>query len=184
MTPDGALKLAEEAGLDLVEISPNAKPPVCKIMDYGKFKYEKQKKEQENKKRQVKISIKEIKLRPNTDAHDIGFKVNHIRRFIEDKDKAKITVQFRGREMAHMERAKGNLNKIIESLADIAEPEAPPKVEGRTLSVIIAPLKSKSGAAKKAAKAKSEPKVEVKTEASEVQKAAAEAPAAESSKTA
>jgi len=139
MTPDGARKLADEQGLDLVEISPNSKPPVCKIMDYGKYKYEKQKKEQESKKKQTKVVVKEIKMRPNTDVHDIDFKVKHVRRFIEHKDKAKITIQFRGREMAHMDRARENLTKIIEGLADIAEPEASPKVEGRTLSVILAP---------------------------------------------
>ncbi|MBF0105585.1 MAG: translation initiation factor IF-3 [Deltaproteobacteria bacterium] len=145
MTVDGAVKLAMEEGLDLVEISPNAKPPVCKIMDYGKYKYEKQKKENENKKRQTKVVVKEIKLRPSTDKHDIDFKVKHARRFIEDKDKAKISIQFRGREIAHLDRAKEMLSKIIESLSDIAEPEVPPKVEGRTLSVILGPRKTSKG---------------------------------------
>lgn len=134
-----ALRMAEDVGLDLVEISPTAKPPVCKIMDYGKYKYEQQKKEHEKKKNQTKIVVKEIKMRPNTDRHDIEFKMNHVRRFLEKKDKAKITIQFRGREMMHMERARENLNHIVQQLADIAEPEMQPKVEGRTLSVILAP---------------------------------------------
>lgn len=139
MTPEEARRIAMDEGLDLVEISPTAKPPVCKIMDYGKHKYEKQKKEQENRKKQVKVVVKEIKLRPNTDSHDIEFKMNHVRRFIEDKDKAKITIQFRGREMAHMDRARANLKRIIDGLADIATPETEPRVEGRTLSVILGP---------------------------------------------
>lgn len=139
MTPDDARKMAQDEGLDLVEISPTAKPPVCKIMDYGKYKYDKQKKEHENKKRQTKVVVKEIKLRPNTDVHDIEFKMKHVRRFIEDKDKVKITVQFRGREMAHMDRARDNLKKIVEGLTDIAEAEQEPKVEGRTLSVMLQP---------------------------------------------
>jgi translation initiation factor IF-3 len=134
-----AMKIADDEGLDLVEVSPTAKPPVCKVMDYGKYKYEQQKKAQETKKKQTKVIVKEIKLRPNTDSHDIEFKMNHVRRFLENKDKAKITIQFRGREMAHMDRARENLKKIIEMLADVAEPEVMPKVEGRTLSVIMAP---------------------------------------------
>lgn len=139
MRPEDALKIAMDEGLDLVEISPTAKPPVCKIMDYGKHKYEQQKKEHESKKKQVKVIVKEIKMRPNTDQHDIEFKMNHVRRFIEQKDKAKITIQFRGREMMHMDRAKLTLTKIITALADIAEVEMTPRVEGRTLSVILAP---------------------------------------------
>ncbi len=139
MSPQEAMRLAMDEGLDLVEISPTAKPPVCKIMDYGKYKYEQQKKDQENKKKQVKVSVKEIKMRPNTDQHDIEFKMNHVRRFIADKDKAKLTIQFRGREIVHMDRAKEMLNKIVTDLADVAVAEAPPKLEGRTLSVILGP---------------------------------------------
>lgn len=139
MTPEEARKIAADQGLDLVEIAATAKPPVCKIMDYGKHKYEKQKKEHEAKKKQTKIVVKEIKMRPNTDKHDIEFKLNHVRRFIEKKDKAKITIQFRGREMMHMDRAKENMQHMIERLADVAVPEMQPKVEGRTLSVILAP---------------------------------------------
>lgn len=139
MTPSDAMKIAEDEGLDLVEISPTAKPPVCKIMDYGKYKYELKKKEQQNKKKQVKISVKEIKLRPNTDAHDISYKMDHVRRFLQDKDKAKITIQFRGREIAYMDRAKQTLEKIVLDLADVGVAEMSPKVEGKTLSVILVP---------------------------------------------
>ena len=139
MSPMEAMRIADGEGLDLVEISPTAKPPVCKIMDYGKYKYEQQKKEHESKRKQVKVTVKEIKMRPNTDAHDIEFKMNHVRRFIEHKDKAKISIQFRGREMMHMDRAKEMLNKIVLDLADVAVAEMAPKLEGRTLSVILAP---------------------------------------------
>lgn len=139
MSPDEARKIAEEEGLDLVEISPTAKPPVCKIMDYGKYKYEKQKKEQESRKKQTKVVVKEIKLRPSTDVHDVNFKMKHVRRFLEHKDKAKIIIQFRGREMAHMNRGQEMLNRIISELSDVGQPEVAPRVEGRTLSVVLAP---------------------------------------------
>jgi len=129
--------LAEEKGL--VEVSPTANPPVCKIMDYGKYKYEEQKKKQTSKKKQTTMTIKEIKLRPNTDVHDLEFKSNHIRRFLEHKDKAKITVQFRGREMMYLNRGKEILSKIIQEMADVGEPEGEPKKEGRFLSVILQP---------------------------------------------
>ncbi|MCP5464446.1 MAG: translation initiation factor IF-3 [Deltaproteobacteria bacterium] len=136
-----ALSLAEEQGFDLVEVSPTAKPPVCKIMDHGKFKYEQQKKAQANKKNQVKVQVKEVKMRPNTDKHDIEFKMKHARRFLEDKDKVKLTMQFRGREMAFIERGMDHLKEAIQMLKDIGEAEGEPKREGRTLSVILAPAK-------------------------------------------
>lgn len=136
-----ALDKAFEMGLDLVEISPTADPPVCKIMDYGKFKYEQQKKEQASKKKQTVVSVKEIKLRPNTDKHDLEFKLNHVKKFLEHKDKAKITIQLRGREMMFKERAHEIMNEIVAKLKGIGEPEQPPKMEGRTLSVIISPCK-------------------------------------------
>ena len=134
-----ALRIADEYGLDLVEISPNAEPPVCKIMDYGKYKYELQKKSQESKKKQVTVALKEIKLRPNTDVHDLEFKTKHVRRFLENKDKAKISIQFRGREMMHADRARETMKKILESIKDVGEPEKAPTMEGRTMSVIVAP---------------------------------------------
>lgn len=134
-----ALKIAEEQGYDLVEVSPNAEPPVCKIMDFGKYKYEEQKKKQESKKKQTVVVVKEIKLRPNTDTHDIDFKMKHIRRFLEGKDKAKVTMQFRGREMMYVDRGKEVLKKIITDVADLGTPEREPRMEGRMLSVILQP---------------------------------------------
>ena len=134
-----ALNMARDEGLDLVEMSPNAQPPVCKIMDYGKYKYEQQKKTQESKKKQVKVVVKEVKLRPNTDEHDLNFKMKHARRFLENKDKAKITMQFRGREMAHVDRGKETMKRIVEILADVGTPEKEAKMEGRNLSMIMMP---------------------------------------------
>lgn len=131
--------MAQDEGLDLVEIDPNAKPPVCKILDYGKYKYMKQKQQHESRKRQTVVHLKEIKLRPNIDSHDLEFKIRHVRRFLEEKDKAKITVQFRGREMQHMERARDVINRILKELEDVGVVEAPPKVEGRTLSMVLMP---------------------------------------------
>lgn len=142
-TSFAAQKMAEEEGLDLVEISGAADPPVVKIMDYGKFKYEKQKKDQESKKKQVVTVIKEIKLRPNTDTHDLEFKLNHVKRFLADKDKVKVTLQFRGREMMFADKAKATLEKIVTDLADIAEAETSPKLEGRTMSVMLMPKTKK-----------------------------------------
>lgn len=136
---EGAYKLALEQNLDLVEIDPNSKPPVCKIMDYGRYKYQLQKKKNESKKHQVVVHIKEIKMRPNIDEHDIQFKVNHVRRFLEDKNKAKITVQFKGREMQHMDRADAVFARVIKEIEDVGVVETPPKREGRTLHMIIAP---------------------------------------------
>ena len=143
MLTEMALKRAMDAGLDLVEVASTANPPVCKIMDYGKFKYQQQKKKQESKKHQVVTVVKEIKLRPNTDDHDLDFKMKHAKRFIEEKDKVKITMQFRGREMMFLDRGKETLNKIVTDFDEIAEVEMPPQKEGRTLSVILAPRTSK-----------------------------------------
>lgn len=147
-TSFAAQKMADEEGLDLVEISGTADPPVVKIMDYGKFKYEKQKKEQESKKKQIVTVVKEIKLRPNTDQHDLDFKMNHVRRFISEKDKVKITMQFRGREMMFLERGKEILTKIVKDLEDVTEAESAPKQEGRTVSVMLMPRAKKSSAPK------------------------------------
>lgn len=136
---EGAIKIAKEESLDLVELDPNSNPPVCKIMDYGKYKYMQQKKQHESKKHQTVIHIKEIKMRPNIDMHDVEVKVKHIRRFIEDKDKAKVIIQFRGREMQHMERAREIMVKIIKDTEDIGAVEVPQKVEGRNLSMTLMP---------------------------------------------
>lgn len=134
-----ALRLAREAGLDLVEISPNAVPPVCKILDYGKFKYEQKKKTQEARKKQVVVKVKEVKMRPTTDEHDYQFKMRHIKRFLEEGDKAKITIVFKGREMAYTEQGRAVLRRIVEEMKDEAKIETPPAMEGRSLYMIIAP---------------------------------------------
>ena len=139
MTPLEAFKIAQEQGYDLVEVAPTAEPPVCKIMDFGKYKYEEQKKKQESKKKQIVVTVKEIKLRPTTDKHDLDFKMKHVRRFLEDKDKAKVSIQFRGREMMHVDRGKEVMKKIIAAIQDVGVPEKEPRMEGRTLSVILQP---------------------------------------------
>ena len=133
-----ALRLAEEAGLDLVKIAPTAKPPVCKIVDYGKFKYEQTRKEKEAKKKQKTIEIKEIRLSPNIDTNDLNTKINAAKKFLAKGDKVKITLRFRGREMAHMANSKHILDDFAESLADIAVVEKAPKVEGRSMTMFLA----------------------------------------------
>ncbi|MCK9551059.1 translation initiation factor IF-3 [Aquamicrobium lusatiense] len=134
-----ALLLAEEVGLDLVEISPNANPPVTKILDLGKLKYATQKKAAEARKNQKVIEIKEIKMRPNIDDHDYEVKMRSARRFFEEGDKVKVTLRFRGREMAHMELGMQLLNKVREETATIAKVEAEPKLEGRQMMMVLAP---------------------------------------------
>ena len=138
-----ALAMAHEAGLDLVEVSPNAVPPVCKIMDYGKFKYEKQQKEKEIKRNQTVVQIKEIKVRPKTDDHDYETKLRHIRRFLGDGDRCKVTVFFRGREIVHKDRGESILSKIIADTADVGKVEQAPSAEGRTLQMMLVPLPKK-----------------------------------------
>lgn len=135
--------MAKEQGLDLVEVSPNAEPPVCRIMDYGKFKYEQQKKKQEAKKNQTVVQIKEIKVRPKTDDHDYETKVRHIRRFLEAGDRCKVSVFFRGREIVHKDRGETILDRIIEDTKDIAKVEQEARTEGRTLQMLLVPLAKK-----------------------------------------
>ena len=134
-----ALERADEYGLDLVEVSPNADPPVCKILDYGKFKYEAQKKKNEAKKKQKVIEVKEIKMRPNIDEHDYQTKMRNVNRFLGDGDKVKLTMRFRGREMAHQEIGLNVLKRIQEELDEIAKVEAHPKLEGRQMVMVVAP---------------------------------------------
>lgn len=134
-----ARQLAEEEGLDLVEISPTAKPPVCKIMDYGKYKYEQEKKRREAKKHQSVVQLKEVKLRPATDKHDLEVKLKHIRRFLEEGNKAKITVKFRGREMAHKDLGMAMLKKVIEEVGLLGKVDQTPSFEGKMLSAVLAP---------------------------------------------
>ncbi len=132
-------RLAEQAGLDLVEISPNAEPPVCKIMDYGKYKYEAQKKAAEQRKKQKVIVVKEIKLRPTIDKHDLEVKLRAVQKFIEDGDKVKFTLKFRGREIAHQEFGMKVLEHIRTELADSVKVEVSPRMEGRQMIMMIAP---------------------------------------------
>ncbi len=139
MGVDEALENAQTQGMDLVEVAPNATPPVCKVMDYGKYLYQEQKKKQEAKKKQSKIQVKEIKVRPKTDENDLQTKVKHIRRFIGNGDRCKVTVFFRGREMAHKERGSELLQKIVELVSDVARVEQEPHSEGRTMSLVLAP---------------------------------------------
>jgi len=134
-----ALAMAEEAGMDLVEIVPSAQPPVCKITDLGKMKYQSQKKAAEARKRQKIIEIKEIKMRPNIDDHDYETKMKAVRRFFDEGDKVKLTLRFRGREMAHLELGMQLLNRVREEVGEIAKVEAEPKLEGRQMMMVLAP---------------------------------------------
>ena len=133
------MQLAEEAGLDLVEISPNATPPVVKIMDFGKFKYEQQKRESEARKKQKIIEIKEIKFRPNTDKHDYEVKMRSVFKFLEEGDKVKITLRFRGRELSHQQLGMQLLQRVAENVGEIAKVEAYPRMEGRQMLMVLAP---------------------------------------------
>jgi translation initiation factor IF-3 len=146
-----ALRLAEEKGLDLVEISPRAFPPVCRIMDYGKYKYEEAKKKQQARKRASTVETKEIKFRPKTEEHDMAFKVKHVRRFLEGGNKVRLAVVFRGREITHPQTGMNVLNRVVEMCNDIATVEATPNMEGRRMIMVIAP---KPGVVRKAQEAK------------------------------
>jgi translation initiation factor IF-3 len=139
MRLEEALALAAEAGLDLVEVSPTARPPVCKIMDYGKFKYQAQKKANEARKKQKTIEVKEIKMRPNIDTHDYDVKMRAMRKFFDHGDKVKVTLRFRGREMAHQELGMQLLVRVKEETGELAKVEAEPKLEGRQMVMILAP---------------------------------------------
>ncbi|HWU85703.1 MAG TPA: translation initiation factor IF-3 [Kofleriaceae bacterium] len=146
-----ALRLAEEKGLDLVEISPRAFPPVCRIMDYGKYKYEEAKKKQQARKRASTVETKEIKFRPKTEGHDMDFKVKHVRRFLEGGNKVRLAVVFRGREITHPQTGMAVLNRVVERCGDIATVEATPNMEGRRMIMVIAP---RPGVVRKAQEAK------------------------------
>jgi translation initiation factor IF-3 len=137
-----ALQMAEEQGLDLVEVAPNEKPPVCRIMDYGKYKYQQSKRLQQAKKKQKVILVKEIKLRPKTEEHDYNFKSQHVRRFLQDGHKAKVTIVFRGREMAHTELGRRILDRMAGELEDVSTIEQTPKQEGRSLAMVLSPRSS------------------------------------------
>lgn len=154
MPTDVALKRAEEAGLDLVEVAPDSRPPVCKILDYGKFKYLNKKRQSEAKKHHTTQELKEVKLRPKTDDHDYDFKLKHARRFLEGGDKVKVTVMFRGREVIHKDIAIKRLEAIAKAVEDLAKVESPPRMEARTMHMILAPEKKVTEKKKAPPKAK------------------------------
>ena len=137
-----ALQMAEEQGLEIVEVAPNEKPPVCRIMDFGKYKYQQSKRLQQAKKKQKIILLKEIKLRPKTEEHDYHFKSQHVRRFLEDGHKAKVTIVFRGREMAHTELGRRILDRMAGELEDVSTIEQTPKQEGRNMAMVLSPRSS------------------------------------------
>ena len=139
LNTDEARRMARGLDLDLVEVNPKAMPPVCKIMDFGKFKYEEKKRQADARKRQTQIELKEIKLRPKTDDHDLDFKTKHVRRFLEEGNKVKLTVRFRGREITHPETAQRQIDVIIAAVEDLATVETSARLEGRTMTAILAP---------------------------------------------
>jgi len=139
LNTDEARRMARDLDLDLVEVNPKAMPPVCKIMDFGKFKYEEKKRQADARKRQTQIALKEIKLRPKTDDHDLNFKTRHVRRFLEEGNKVKLTVRFRGREITHPETAQRQIDAIVEAVDDIGTIETSARLEGRTMTAILAP---------------------------------------------
>lgn len=139
VTFEEALSRAEEYELDLVEVAAQADPPVCRLMNYDKIRYQKNKKVQEAKKKQIIIQVKEVRIRPNTNEHDLQFKLRHIRRFLEDKNKAKVSIIFRGREITHNERGKELLERIAEEIKNVGVIEQVPKLEGRNMTMIIVP---------------------------------------------
>jgi translation initiation factor IF-3 len=156
-----AMSRADDAGLDLVEVVPTAVPPVCKIMNYGKFRYDQTKREKESKKSQHQIKVKEVKVKPNIDQHDLDTKKRHAREFIEKGNKVKITCTFRGREMVHTEIGEKVVRQLVEGLEDVAAPESPPKMLGRTLGVVLIPSVKKK---KEAPKAESKPAAPAKNQ--------------------
>lgn len=147
MSTSQALALAEESGLDLVEISPNADPPVCKILDYGRYKYEQQKKAAEARKKQRIADVKEIKIRPGIEAHDYGVKLRAARRFLEEGDKVKVTLRFKGREIAHQELGRAVVDRFLVDLADLGKVEQTPRMEGKQILALVIPETTKIPAA-------------------------------------
>ncbi len=138
-----ALRIAKEAGLDLVEVSPNSNPPVCKLLDYGKYKFEQEKRSKESKKKQKLVKLKEIRMQPKIDNHDLLFKTNHIKKFLDEGNKVKVTVRFRGRELAHTDRGEMVLNRVLETLEEGFVVERKPHMEGRFMSMFLSPKSKK-----------------------------------------
>jgi translation initiation factor IF-3 len=151
LTRDEALRAAEERGLDLVEIAARSSPPVCRIMDYGRFKYENSKKQKAAKKHATAMELKEIKFRPKTDDHDMDFKIRHVRRFLEEGNKCRLVIVFRGREIVHPETGLNVLNKVVEATQDISTVEVRPSLEGKRMNMILGP---KAGVVRRAAAAR------------------------------
>ncbi|EKU71465.1 translation initiation factor IF-3 [Selenomonas sp. F0473] len=147
-----ALRMAEDQHLDLVEVAPNARPPVCRIMDFGKFRYEQQKREKEAKKKQKTISIKEVKLRPNIDEHDFNVKLKNALRFVEEGNKVKVTIMFRGRELSHPELGRAVLDRVSERMGELVTIERGAKLEGKNMTMILSPKVQKPAKAQKPAK--------------------------------
>ncbi len=141
-TPE-AVRMAQDRGMDLVEVAPQASPPVCKILDYGKYKFELEKKNRESKKKQKLVKMKEIRMQPKIEEHDLDFKSKHVKEFLDEGNKVKVTVRFRGRELAHTERGKDVLEKVLERLEDSFSVDRPPQMEGRFMSMIISPKAKK-----------------------------------------
>ncbi|TVP74502.1 MAG: translation initiation factor IF-3 [Gemmatimonadales bacterium] len=140
---DEARDRADDAGLDLVEVAPDARPPVCRLMDYGKYRYEMQRKAREARRKQHTVSVKEVKYRPGIENHDYEFKTRHVRRFLEDGDKVRITIMFRGRQLSHPEIGVQVMERVMEDAKDLAKVEARPSREGRTMTMVLAPLVQK-----------------------------------------
>lgn len=145
---DRAVEIAEEQGLDLVEVAPMARPPVCRIMDYGKFRYEEQRQAREARKKQHQVQLKEVKMRPGIEDHDYQFKMRHARRFLQEGNKVKLTMMFRGRQVAHPEFGRQVMDRVSEELADIAKVESYPQMEGRSMTMVLAPTKANIAAQK------------------------------------
>lgn len=148
ITIQEAKRTAENRGYDLIEISPNANPPVCKLLDYGKYRYEQMKKEKLQRKHQQQTQVKEIRLHPNTDDHDFEYKARHVRRFLEEGNKVKATVIFKGREITYQDQGKDILQRLLEKVEDITKVEQEPKMEGRSMIMMLAPEKKKGGSKK------------------------------------
>jgi translation initiation factor IF-3 len=177
MSVGQGIAVAEEAGLDLVEVSPTAKPPVCKVLDFGKYKYEQQKKASEARKKQKTVDVKEVKMRPNIEDHDYGVKLKNARRFIKAENKVKVTLRFRGREMAHKDIAADLLKRFVDDLSDIAKVDLAPKMEGRQMIMVLSPDMVAAEALKKAEKLEAKKAAkEAKLAAVAAEKASEDAP--------
>ena len=174
MAPPEAIERAADQGLDLVEVAPNAQPPVCRIMDYGKYKYEQKKKKGAGKAKAHAATMKEVKVRPRTDEHDLDFKLRNARRFLTEGDKVKVTLMFRGREIVHKELGLDQLNRVKEMLGDIANVENPPRLDGRFMTMILVPNRDAIKALQKANEAAAAREAAAEA-AAEAENAAAEA---------